>query len=325
MERNIMFPRSIRYLMAVAEHGSFTRAAQALYVSQPTLSQQIKQLEEALDVELLDRSERTVRLTEAGNIYLHHAKKALGELDAGQRAIHDLQDLNSGLLTIGMTPVTDFLTAPLLDHFNARHPGIVIETLEMSQEELEAGIADDRLDLGIAFSNSLSGGSRANDIEPRVLFIETLNLSVGVSHPCAGYREPLTAKGLEQEPLVLLNADFALRRLFDIHCLEHEIRPNVAIETDSLSAIVEIVRLGRLGTVLPGSIARTQHDLRLVSLTPEMPHHAVTLVCRKGAYKSPACRAFMDLATYACIGANDQPEQHPQFWPGRLFDASDIG
>jgi LysR family cyn operon transcriptional activator len=311
--------------MAVAEHRSFTRAAQALFVSQPTLSQQIRQLEEALDVELLDRSERTVRLTEAGQIYLQHAKKALVELDAGQRAIHDLQDLNSGTLCIGMTPVTDYLTAPLLDHFNARHPGIVIKTLEMSQEDLEAGVADDRLDLGIAFTNSLSSGSRANDIEPRVLFVETLNFSVGAGHPCAGCREPLTTRDLEQEPLVMLNADFALRRLFDMHCLEHEITPNVAIETDSLSVIVEIARLGRLGTILPSSIARTQHDLRPVALSPEMPHHAVTLICRKGAYKSPACRAFVDLATYTCIGAEDEPEPCPRFWPGRLFEESDLG
>lgn len=313
MERNSMLPRAIQYLMAVAEHCSFTRAAQALYVSQPTLSQQIKHLEEALDVQLLDRSERAVRLTEAGTIYVQHARKALVELDAGQRAIQDLEDLNSGALCIGMTPVTDFLTAPLLDHFNARHPGIFITTLEMSQEELEAGVAADRLDLGIAFTNSSSGSSRTDDIEPHVLFTETLKLSVGAGHTRAGKLEPLTIRDLEQEPLVLLNTSFALRRLFDLHCRAHEITPNVAIETDSLSVMVEIVRLGRLATILPNSIARTQHELCSVGLSPEMPHHAVTLICRKGAYKSPACRAFVDLAAYACIGAGDEVERYLRF------------
>jgi LysR family cyn operon transcriptional activator len=314
MERNTMFPRSIRYLMAVAEHGSFTRAAAALYVSQPTLSQQIRQLEEALDVELLDRSERTVKLTEAGQIYLHHARRALGALDAGQQAILDLQDLNSGVLCIGMTPVTDYLTAPLLDQFNRRHPGIRVTTLEMPQEELEAGIAEDRLDVGIAFSSSLSSSPRAGDIEPRVLFIEPLQLAVGTSHPCAGRAEPLAARALGQEPLVMLNKDFALRRLFDTHCLELGIAPNIRLEADSLSVIVEIVRQGRLGTILPRTIAGTRKDLCPVALTPELPRHTVTLICRRGAYKSPACRAFVDLAAYACVEAAEQGPYVAEGW-----------
>ncbi|HAG59332.1 MAG TPA: transcriptional regulator CynR, partial [Arthrobacter bacterium] len=85
--------RHIRYLTAVAEHQNFTRAAEALHVSQPTLSQQIKQLENSLHVQLLDRSGRTVRLTDAGETYLRYARRALRELDAGTRAIHDVQDL----------------------------------------------------------------------------------------------------------------------------------------------------------------------------------------------------------------------------------------
>ena len=81
MQSKLIFPRSIRYLVAVAEHHSFTRAADVLHVSQLTLSQQIRLLEEALDVQLLDRSGRNVRLTDAGSVYLHHARRALGELE----------------------------------------------------------------------------------------------------------------------------------------------------------------------------------------------------------------------------------------------------
>ena len=91
MERRDIFPRSLQYLIAIAEHGSYTRAAEALYVSQPTLSQQIKNLEDSLQTPLLDRSGRNVRLTDAGEIYLSHARRAWGELDAGTRAIHDVR------------------------------------------------------------------------------------------------------------------------------------------------------------------------------------------------------------------------------------------
>lgn len=315
-----MFPRSIRYLLAVAEHSSFTRAAEALFVSQPTLSQQIKQLEESLDVQLLDRSGRSVRLTDAGEVYLHHARRALGELDAGQRAIHDLQDLSRGSLRMGMTPITDYLTAPLLDLYNKRHPGITVSTLEMPQDELEAAVAEDRIDVGIAFTNTLSTGSRSNDIETHILFIETLNLAVGKSHRCAGMQTSLNAHALEQEPLVLLNTDFALRRHVDLYCLEHGIEPRIAMETNSLSVIIEIVRMGRLATVLPNTIACSQHGLHPVLLLPELPQHTITLICRQGAYRSPSCRAFVDLAPYWAAGKCQQ-RPCPRLRPCPLSDA----
>src|SRR3984885_16365621 len=99
-----MLLRHIRYLQAVAEHQNFTRAAEALHVSQPTLSQQIRQLEDLLQVQLLDRSGRTVRPTDVGEVYLQYARKALRELEAGRRAIHDVHNLSRGSLGIARRP-----------------------------------------------------------------------------------------------------------------------------------------------------------------------------------------------------------------------------
>lgn len=296
MDRGMTFPRALRYLLAVAEHGSFTRAAEVLYVSQPTLSQQIKHLEDLLQVQLLDRSGRTVRLTDAGEVYLRHARRALVELDAGKRAIHDLQDLSRGLLRLGMTPVTDYLASPLLETFSARYPGISLSTFEMPQDDVETAIMEDRIDVGIAFTNTLASAGRSNEIETHILFIETLSLAVAKSHPCGGQEGPIGAQALEQERLILLNSAFALRRHFDLYCLEHDITPRIAIETTSLSVIVEAVRLGRLATVLPRSIACSQTGLHPLMLLPELPHHTITLICRKGAHKSAACQAFVTLA-----------------------------
>jgi LysR family cyn operon transcriptional activator len=86
--------RHARYLIAVVDHGSFTRAASALHVSQPALSQQIRQIEEQLGAQLLDR---TGRATDAGEAFLAHARRALADLEAGQRAVRDVHDLSSGL------------------------------------------------------------------------------------------------------------------------------------------------------------------------------------------------------------------------------------
>ena len=297
MDRNTIFPRSIRYLLAVAEHHSFTRAAELLHVSQPTLSQQIIQLEELLDVQLLDRSGRTVRLTAAGEVYTHHAQRALEEMNTAKRAIHDLHDLSRGTLRLGMTPITDYLATPLLEKFSARYPGVALSTLEMPQDDIKDALAKDRVDMGISFSSALATEESSDDIDSHILFIETLNLAVGKDHHLATHQGPLSKHALEQEPLVMLNTNYALRRHIDMYCLDHGINLPIAIEATSLSVIIEIVRLGRLATILPDTIACSQHGISSISVLPELPHHAISLICRKGAYKSPACRAFGDLAS----------------------------
>ena len=89
-----MLLRHIHYFLAVAEHRGFTRAATALHVSQPALSQQIRQLEESLGAQLFDRSGRHIQLTDAGEAWLGYAKNALRSLEEGKRAIHDVEDLS---------------------------------------------------------------------------------------------------------------------------------------------------------------------------------------------------------------------------------------
>jgi len=296
MERRDIFPRSLQYLIAIAEYGSYTRAAEALYVSQPTLSQQIKQLEETLKSPLLDRSGRTVRLTDAGEIYLQHARRAWGELDAGTRAIHDVLNLSRGSLRLGWTPITDHLTCCLLENFNSRYPGITLSTLEMPADDIEIAVAEDRIDVGIAFSKRVSSQARASGIETRMLFVETLCLAVGNAHPRARQKERVSAKEFEKESLVLLNSDFALRRIVDQYCSKNNISPRIAIETDSLSVIIELIQAGPLATILPKSIIRTQCGLYSMILAPVFPNKEITLISRKGGYKSPACETFIGLA-----------------------------
>jgi len=291
-----MSPRSIRYLLAVAEHKSFTRAAEALYVSQPTLSQQIKHLEETLEVVLIDRSGRSVRLTDAGEVYVRYARRALQELDAGERAVHDLQDLSRGSLKLAMTPITDCMATPLLERFNARYPGISVSTMEMSQDQIEIALVADEVDVGIAFTDRLSSEARLGEIDRHPLFVEPLHLVVGDAHSLAALNEPIHVHALKETSLVLLNENFALRRHVDRYLDHHGIAPRVAINTDSIGVIVEVIRHGRLATVLPHAIARHEPGLLPLTLLPELPTHTVTLICRNGAHKSAACRAFGTLA-----------------------------
>lgn len=96
--------RHLRYLLAVADHSSFTRAAEELRISQPTLSQQIRQLERAVGVQLLDRTGRAVRVTDAGAAFVPYARRTLQDLAAAERAVLDVADLSRGSLRLAMTP-----------------------------------------------------------------------------------------------------------------------------------------------------------------------------------------------------------------------------
>ncbi|WP_168794116.1 transcriptional regulator CynR [Paraburkholderia aromaticivorans] len=287
-----MLLRHIRYFLAVAEHRNFTRAAEALHVSQPTLSQQIRQLEDTLRVQLLDRSGRTIQLTDAGTAYVHYAQRALQDLEAGKRAIHDVQELSRGSLRLAMTPTfTAYLIGPLLEKYNRRYPNITLNILEMPQDRMEALLNEDALDVGIAFDET-----HTPDIETQTLFVEALAMVVGKLHPYAKRRSALKLSQFESEALVLLNAEFATRQYIDRYCRQHGISPRIAMEVNSIGAVIEIVRRSALATLLPAAIARGHSELCLVQLEPALPQRTAALLLRKGAYRNAATRAFIELA-----------------------------
>ncbi|WP_338476719.1 transcriptional regulator CynR [Pseudomonas khavaziana] len=279
-----MLLRHIRYLLAVAEHRNFTRAAEALHVSQPTLSQQIKQLEESLGAPLLDRSGRSISLTDAGQAYVRFARLALQDLQAGKRAIHDVQDLSRGHLRLAMTPTfTAYLIGPLLARFNRLYPGITLSIEELTQDRIEVALGEDLLDIGIGFT-----GEHGPDIECEALFVEELSVVVGSTH------SELNRLDWLEQPLVLLNTGFATRRHIDDYCRRQGVKPRIAMEANSISAIIEIVRNTPLATVLPQALAEAQTGLHAVIIDPPLPQRTAALLSRKGAYRSAACRAFVE-------------------------------
>lgn len=292
--------RLIRYLLAVAEHGNFTRAAESLHVSQPTLSQQIIQLEDMLGVALLDRSGRAVKVTDAGRVYIQHAHRALRELEAGRRAIHDVQDLVRGELRLATTPTfTAYLVGPLLAAFHARHPGIMVRLKEMSLDTIATAVAADEVDLGIAFAVSRP----AEDIECEPLLFERLNVVVGPQHAFAARKRPITPAMLATQQLGLLSLDFATRRHVDDYLRSLGIAPRMAIETNTISALIEVVRRSDVITILPEAIGRQHADLHNVSITPEPQPRTAMLLYRRDVYRSAASIAFTALATQSFGGS----------------------
>jgi LysR family cyn operon transcriptional activator len=286
-----MLARHIQYFLAVAEHLSFTKAAAALHVSQPALSQQVRQLEESLGAQLFDRSGRTTRLTDAGDVYLLYARRAYQQLQEAKRAIHDVSDLSRGSLRVAVTPTfTTYLVGPLIEAFHFRYPKITINLKEISQERIEELLLAGELDVGIAFDEI-----HAPDIEAIPLLNETLALVMNRRHRLAE-EHSITSHGLSAESLVLLSTEFATREQIDRYCRKYEIRPKVQMEANALGAVIEIVRRTNLSTLLPARIALAHDDLVAITLEPERLERRAVLMRRKDAFLSAAVRVFIELA-----------------------------
>ena len=287
-----MLARHIKYFLAVAQHHSFTKAAAALHVSQPALSQQVRQLEESLSAQLFDRSGRTTRLTDAGEVYLRYARRASQELEEGKRAIHDVGDLSRGALRVALTPTfTTYLVGPLVEAFHSRYPNITLNLREIAQEQMEELLLADELDVGIAFEDGHS-----QDIETQPLLIEALALVVGERHPLAG-QSTIDLDALSAESLILLSEEFATREQIDRYCRQHNITPRVKMEANVIGAVIEVVRRTTLSTLLPATVALAHQGLFAIELSPQRLHRTAVLMQRKGAYQTSAARAFIELAT----------------------------
>ena len=286
-----MLLRHLRYLLAVADHGGFTRAAEALHVSQPTLSQQIRQLEETLGVSLFDRTSRTVKPTDAGVAYIECARRVLVELEAGKRALHDVKDLSRGTLRLAMTPTfMAYLVGPLVRDYVARYPNIHLQIFELSMGDIEAGLLDDSLDIAIAFDEV-----RNADIESIPAFTETLGVMVGRNHPLYESRVALSAEAVAHLEFALLAPDFVTRTRIDEYFAQEQITPKVAIEVNSVSTLLEVIRHTAIATVLPEAIATQERALHRIPLQGEAPKRGAALLRRKNNYHSAASEAFMAL------------------------------
>ncbi|PWE46885.1 transcriptional regulator CynR [Pseudomonas prosekii] len=286
-----MLLRHLRYLLAVADHGGFTRAAEVLHVSQPTLSQQIRQLEETLGVSLFDRTSRTVRPTDAGLAYIECARRVLVELAAGKRALHDVKDLSRGTLRLAMAPTfMAYVLGPLVRDYIAQFPNIRLEIFELSMGDIEQGLVDDSLDIAVAFDQV-----RNADIESIPAFVETLGLMVGRAHPLYDCQEALTTDQLAELDFALLTPDFATRICIDEYFTRVKITPKVTIQVNSVNTLLEVIRNTAVATILPEPIATQDRALHKLALVDKAPQRGVSILRRKNNYHSAASVAFMNL------------------------------
>ncbi|NKC34319.1 LysR substrate-binding domain-containing protein, partial [Falsiroseomonas selenitidurans] len=285
--------RHLRYFLAVAAEGQVTRAAEALHVSQPTLSQQLRQLEEEVGAPLFERLHRGLRLTPAGEALRLRAARALAEVAAARQDIAALEGLARGTLALGVIHTLSATLLPrALARFRAAHPGVTVAVAPQgTARDIEDGVAEGALDLGIAFAPPLR-----EDTEAEFLFEEELALILRRGHPLlraarGGARLPVRA--LQGVPLALLSGRYATRRLIE-RCFEQAGAgpPEVALEIDAIGGLIATVSATDLATVLSDRSVPPGLPATLLRLRDPTPVRRVALLWRRGGVPAPAAQAF---------------------------------
>ena len=278
--------RHIRYFLAAARSQSFTVAADYLHLTQPTLSHQIRQLEEEIGCNLFDRIGRTVRLTQAGELFCEYAKRILQDVDSATDAICDLGNLKHGKLTIGVfSSFGASLLPPVLARFSATYPGIKVTILELPTGELEKRLREGELSFGIAY-----GPPAGDQVTATEMFRERLALIVGSSHPL--HDEPsVDLSELRKYGLIMLTHEYISRGLVEAAFTTNGLKPHIVMEMNSIEAILQTVCCSNLGAILPERMVRSIAGLRAVPLTPPIVR-TVSLFVRQDASFSAAASAM---------------------------------
>lgn len=255
--------RQLEYLVAVADRGGFHRAARACGVSQPGLSAQIRQLEGLLDLCLLERDHRRVRLTAAGEEIARRARAVLAETRGLVEAARSLQRPLCGPLRIGVIPtVAPYLLPHALPRVRRRHPELRLGLVEATTAELVAALGRGDLDLLLlALEASLDG------LATRVLFRDPFHVALPPGHRLAGRRR-LREADLADEPVLLLEDGHCLRAQVLEVCRTGGARELGDFRATSLATLVELVRGGAGLTLLPELALRVEGRRAALALVP---------------------------------------------------------
>jgi DNA-binding transcriptional LysR family regulator len=279
--------RQLEYFVAVAESGSFTRAAERVHVAQPGVSAQIRRLERELGHDLLDRSGRTVTLTDVGAAVLPLARAALGSVESARRTVEEMAGLVRGAVRVGMVVSCGIMDLPeLLSSFHTSHPAVEITLSEANSDELISSLVDGRLDFALVGY----AGAEPAGLSVRVLADEPLVAAVSAADPWYG-RESVTLDELLERGLISLPPGTGLRGALDAACGAR--RPRIAFEASAPSMVITLAERGLGPAILAESMAGGLHAVRI---TDPSPRSRLAFAWRAEGPQSPAARALIGLA-----------------------------
>ena len=289
----------LRYFVAVAEKGSFSRAAQREHVSQPSLSQQIQKLEAELSQQLFDRLPRKVVLTEAGRRLLPYARQLLTDLAEAGRNVAVLDQEVAGRLAVGAIPsISVYMLPRLIGNFQRSHPKVTFELFEDTTDKLAHRLEDGTLDLVLA-----SLDDHAPALKHYSLGKEPLLLLVPEKHRLAT-NKAIKWSELGAEKFLLLHEEHSLAKKVHHLLAANNLHPELVLQGAQLVTIARMVAAGLGVTVIPQMMAETQFIKGCVAgpFARPVPTRELILLRNPLRFESKAAAAFREEAAAAFLG-----------------------
>ena len=269
--------KQLRYFVAVYEEGHVGRAAERLSISQPALSQQIRHLEQNLDVSLFERSSKRLLPTLAAHTLYNHALPLLDGMQRAREALGNFKGQALRTLAIGvLQTVHTSLVPQMLERVRKAQPHLVVQIYELTGLEIERRLLNGSLDIGISYLPPRQPG-----LHGVLLYEDELTLVIPAEHPLREFKKVSMSQAAEL-PMLLLGEEFQLRQIWQTQLANLGRRPQVQAELNNMVGILDSLPHTRLATVLPGRSQKAlgNHELLWKPITePRVPLN-VGLVCR---------------------------------------------
>lgn len=282
----------LRYVVAVARMGTFSRAAEHCHVSQPSLSQQILKLEDELGERLFDRRKREARLTPHGEAFLRRALRILEEVEAAAREASEAKTLLRGTLTLGVLPtIAPYFLPPLLRAFTAQYPGLEVVLQEDTTARLVKLLNAYEIDLALASRPLPEDGMELVD-----LFSEELWVALPPDHPLTR-RKSIDEEDLRQAKLIVMKEGHCLGDQVVNFCERRELQPNIVFRSAQLETLQALVRIGMGVSLVPEMATRApRKDLPVYRpFKAPRPQRAIVLCWPRARPLRRAATAFVEL------------------------------
>ncbi len=284
----------LRYVVALARTGNFSRAAEQCHVAQPSLSQQIKKLEEELNERLFDRMKRQAKLTTFGEIFLRRAVSILDEVDAARREASNASDLLHGRVTIGVLPtIAPYMLPGPMAQFSQLYPGVEIVVQEATTAELLKHLRAYEIDFAL-FSQPIP----EEGLIVKNLFSEELLLALPPKHPLAR-RQTVTAHDLKDERLIVMKEDHCLGDQVLGFCDRRNVKPKISFRSAQLETVQELVHAGLGISLIPAMATHRKQSSspHYCSFKSPRPERKIVLAWPNQRAPGRAAEEFIDLIT----------------------------
>jgi LysR family hydrogen peroxide-inducible transcriptional activator len=278
----------LRYVCAIAETGSFSRAAERCQVAQPSLSQQVLKLEEDLGAKLFDRLGRSVRPTEAGRAFLPHARSILSQMDTARSSVADKCADVGGSVAVGVIPtIAPYMMPRYTTTFARKYPEAKLRIVEETTPILVESLRGLSIDLAI-----LALPLRHKDLELFPLRTEPLFAVLPKNHPHAATKS-LALKDLRGESFVMLRDGHCFRDLSIAACTHARVTPRIAFESDQFSSLFGMVAAGVGISLVPEMAIDRNAGCRYVRLSDARATRTIVAAILRGRSFNHVQQAFL--------------------------------